>query len=507
MAEWEAGRSWRENMLRLRGAGGKKLSEEKTQDPELALLEPTTSLWERMRPNNWEDLSKLLTNLFPVWVMIAVAVGILRPTWVTWFDNNAITYSVGATMVFTGMTLTVQDFVDILQKPGQVTMGFVSQYTLMPVIGQAVCTLFALPRDIAAGVILLSCCPGGSSSNLITLIAKGDVALSVLMTTASTLLAPLVTPFLVSTFAGSLVKIDSAGLIASTLQVVIGPVGCGLVVNRALPNLSKASRTITPLLSVLLVSMICGSIIGQMAAAVLQAGPRVLGAVSTLHVAGFFVGYWATRLCGFSERVARTCAIETGIQSAALAVVLATRHFPNPILSALPCALSTSSQSILGSIVAACWHLLPVQEEGVLTIVGSLHGEVPRKRLQTAFRYYDRNRDGALSKYDVARLLLDSYKHQKDALMALGGYALVTEEGGSLTSIFAGAHGTQALRKALVECDDKIWALRHDPSIAERFFYMLDHDHDGTLSLPDFEATAAAAIRSSLTRLYRKRVH
>jgi len=310
------------------------------------------------RPKSCQEWADLGTSLFPVWIGVSVVLGLYKPETVTWLRGDGVTACVGATMVFTGMTLDTADFLRILQQPLQVAMGCMCQYSLMPTMGWLIAKVLGLPKDIAAGLILLASCPGGTSSNLITLIAKGDVALSVLMTTASTLLASILTPVIVSYLAGSLVRIDSVALIKSTLQVVLGPVAAGLCLNKLFPRATGFAKKATPLVSVILVSLICGSIIGQTASEIKGfQGLVVLGAVTALHSAGFALGYSVPRFLGYSSAVCRTTAIETGIQSSALAVVLATRHFPDPILTALPGALSSPSQSILGSLIAMYWYM------------------------------------------------------------------------------------------------------------------------------------------------------
>ena len=217
------------------------------------------------RPQNMQEWVDLLTSMFPVWILVAVVLGLYQPKTVNWLHDEGITACVGATMVFTGMTLKPEDFVRILLQPSQVLCGCLCQYTLMPSTGYALVRLLGLPKDSGAGLILLASCPGGTSSNLITLIARGDVALSVLMTTASTMLAAVVTPALVSLLAGNLVRIDSAGLVKSTLQVVLVPVAVGLIFNQWLPGLSAFAKQATPLLSVVIVSLICGSVISRAA--------------------------------------------------------------------------------------------------------------------------------------------------------------------------------------------------------------------------------------------------
>jgi BASS family bile acid:Na+ symporter len=165
-----------------------------------------------------ERLSGQLTELFPVWVLIAVVVGITKPSMVAWLTPNLITMAVSAVMVFTGMTLEIEDFQEILKKPSQVALGCVCQFGIMPFLSSGIVRAIGMQPDIAAGVILLGSCPGGTSSNLITLIAGGDVALSVLMTSASTILAPFLTSTMVGLLAGAFVDIDMLGMFKSVRQ-------------------------------------------------------------------------------------------------------------------------------------------------------------------------------------------------------------------------------------------------------------------------------------------------
>ena len=309
------------------------------------------------RPETLQQTADLLTKLFPLWIFGAVVLGLFAPKTVTWLQGHGVTICVGATMVFTGMTLDTDDFVRILQQPSQVAMGVMCQYTVMPLAGCVIARVLQLQSDVAAGLILLASCPGGTSSNLITIIAKGDVALSVLMTTASTVLASFATPLLVAFMAGSLVRIDSLGLIKSTLAVVLGPVAVGLSVNKVFPKASSFAKRATPLLSVMMVSLICGSIIGHSGGEIKsKQGLQVLVAVILVHGLGFVVGYHLPRSMGISKRACRTTAIEVGIQSSALAVVLAQRHFPQPMLTSLPGAISSPVQSVLGSLAAMYWY-------------------------------------------------------------------------------------------------------------------------------------------------------
>jgi len=301
------------------------------------------------------QLVTTLTSLFPFWVLGASALGFMKPAALGWLKGELVTFSLALTMLFMGMTLTVKDFNRVLTNPKQVFLGFLCQFTIMPLLGLAVAKLFALPVPLAVGVILVACCPGGTASNLVTLIAKADVALSVLMTTVSTCAAPIMTPLLTSLLAGSLVPVAAGGLVLSTLQVVIAPVVAGLAINTYLPTLSASVAPFTPLLCVILVALICGSVIGQTAASLVAAGPALVGAVVCLHLGGFVLGYTVPKILGYETAVSRTVAIETGMQNSALGVVLATKNFADP-LTALPCAISATCHSLIGSGFASYWR-------------------------------------------------------------------------------------------------------------------------------------------------------
>eukprot|EP00960_Hanusia_phi_P034478 751097-Hanusia_phi.AAC.1 len=181
-------------------------------------------------------LAAYLTNLFPLWVLAGGVLGVTKPAALAWLRGDLITASLVATccfappppdplqaltMLFMGMTLEVKDFQRVMQSPKQVFLGFMCQFSIMPFLGWSMAKLFGLPPAFAVGLILVSACPGGTASNLVTLIAKADVALSVLMTTVSTMAAPIMTPLLTSILAGSLVPVDASGLLISTLQVII----------------------------------------------------------------------------------------------------------------------------------------------------------------------------------------------------------------------------------------------------------------------------------------------
>ncbi|KAG0466848.1 hypothetical protein HPP92_018428 [Vanilla planifolia] len=251
-----------------------------------------------------------------------------------------------------GMTLTLNDFRAAFLMPKELAAGFLLQYTVMPFSGYFVSKLLKLPSYYAAGLILVACCPGGTASNIVTYLARGNVALSVLMTAASTFASAIMTPFLTSKLAGQFVAVDPAGLFISTVQVVLAPVLIGAVLNQYCNNLVKFVSPVMPFIAVATVAILCGSAIAQSASAILASGVQVVLAVFSLHVSGFFFGYAFAKLLGIDESSTRTISIEVGMQNSVLGVVLASKHFGNP-LTAVPCAVSSICHSVCGSALAA----------------------------------------------------------------------------------------------------------------------------------------------------------
>ena len=297
-----------------------------------------------------------LANAFPVWVLVACGLALVEPRLFTWFRGEAIVVGLAVIMLGMGITLSVDDFARVATRPATVAAGFLAQFLIMPMAGWLVATTLGLDTPFAVGLILVACCPGGTASNVVTYIARADVALSVLMTTCTTLGAVVLTPLLTKLLAGRLVEVDAWGLFLSTLQVVVLPVVAGVAINRFLPRVVRAVMPVAPLVSVITIALVCASIIGQNAAAVLGSGPQLLLAVVLLHAIGFGVGYLFARLLGYDRIVARTISIEVGMQNSGLGVVLAQKHFPAEPLTAVPCAISSVVHSVIGSLLAGWWR-------------------------------------------------------------------------------------------------------------------------------------------------------
>ncbi|KAJ3687323.1 hypothetical protein LUZ61_016487 [Rhynchospora tenuis] len=303
-------------------------------------------------------IGEVLSLGFPLWVASACALALWRPPSFLWVGREAQILGITLTMLGMGMTLTLEDLRSALLMPKELATGFVLQYTVMPLSGLLVSKLLNLPSHYAAGLILVACCPGGTASNIVTYLARGNVALSVLMTAASTVAAAVMTPFLTSKLAGQFVAVDPKGLFMSTVQVVLAPVLAGALLNQYCNSFVYIVSPLMPFVAVATVAILCGSAIAQNAAAILSSGSLVVLAVFCLHGCGFFFGYILARMLGIDVSSSRTISIEVGMQNSVLGVVLATQHFGNP-LTAVPCAVSSICHSVYGSILAGIWRCMP----------------------------------------------------------------------------------------------------------------------------------------------------
>ncbi|KAJ0966203.1 hypothetical protein J5N97_027341 [Dioscorea zingiberensis] len=305
---------------------------------------------------------EVLSLAFPLWVTSACFLGLYRPASFYWVHRNWQILGLTLTMLGMGMTLTLDDLKGALLMPKEVAAGFVLQYTIMPLSGFFVSKMLNLPSHYAAGLILVGCCPGGTASNIVTYLARGNVALSVVMTAASTFAAVVMTPFLTSKLAGQFVAVDPVGLLMSTIQVVLAPVIVGAILNQYCNNLVELVSPIMPLISVATVAILCGGAVAQNASAVLSSGFQVVLSVCLLHGSGFFFGYLFSRMMGIDVASSRTISIEVGMQNSVLGLVLANQHFGNP-LTAVPCAVSSICHSVYGSLLAGIWRGMPTKNE------------------------------------------------------------------------------------------------------------------------------------------------
>lgn len=296
-----------------------------------------------------------IVNLFPLWVLTASLLSLYYPPLFSWFSGNFITIGLGIIMLGMGITLQWDDFKRIGKMPGKVLLGVVLQYTVMPTLGFSLGYLFHLPKEYAVGLSLVANCPGGTASNVICYIANLDVALSVTMTTVSTLIAVVMTPMLTSFLVGNRLYVDSLGLFWSTVQVIVIPVALGLALRQWIPSLTKKIIPVMLVIAVLMITLIVSSIIGAGKDPIVSGGLTLFASVFSLHAFGFLLGYILARIFRSNDIIAKTISIEVGMQNSGLGVVLARQNFVSPLV-AIPSAISSLFHSLIASMLAGLWR-------------------------------------------------------------------------------------------------------------------------------------------------------
>ena len=285
-------------------------------------------------------------------VVLVAAIALFLPSSFLWVDTWAINPMLGVIMFGMGLTLSPQDFRIVFSRPKDIIIGCLAQFTVMPLLALGLSWAFALPKELALGVILVGCCPGGTASNVITYLAKGDLALSVGMTATSTLLAPLLTPLLVWLLAGTMVEVDTIGMLLSIVYVVIAPIVVGLIFQRYLPKFTKSTVPYLPAFSSIVIAFVVGIVVSHNADRLLVGGMIVVLVVMLHNLCGLSLGYIIGRLLGLAEPKKRAISIEVGMQNSGLASSLATLHFAAFPLATIPGAIFSVWHNISGALVA-----------------------------------------------------------------------------------------------------------------------------------------------------------
>lgn len=316
-----------------------------------------------MAKMNPADRKSLVAALgFPILVLIGGLVGYAAPSATTTL-KPWVSPMLGLVMFGMGLTLNVKDFQLVARRPLPVLIGVLAQFVIMPLAAVGVVWILDLPPEIAVGVILVGCCPGGTSSNVVTFLARGDVALSVAMTTVSTLLAPLLTPALTLWLASEHMSVSASAMSLDIVKVVLVPVIGGLILGYFAPSLVKFLQPILPWISVLAISTIVSIVVGGSKSAIATAGAVVLAAVILHNLLGFLLGYAVGLATKQEVSVRRTITIEVGLQNSGLATSLATAYL-NP-LAALPGALFSVWHNLSGAVLAAMFRYRDTRTAGM----------------------------------------------------------------------------------------------------------------------------------------------
>ncbi|ABR82904.1 MULTISPECIES: bile acid:sodium symporter family protein [Pseudomonas aeruginosa group] len=300
-------------------------------------------------------LSRFVSATFPFWVLLFAILAFCRPAWFLPL-TAAIAPLLGLVMFGMGLTLKGEDFREVARHPLRVLIGVLAQFVIMPGLAWLLCRLLQLPAEIAVGVILVGCCPGGTASNVMTWLSRGDVALSVAITSVTTLLAPLVTPALVWLLASAWLPVSFAAMFLSILQVVLVPIALGLLAQRLLGERSRHVAEALPLVSVFSIVVIIAAVVAASQARIAESGLLIMAVVMLHNGFGLLLGYLVGKLTGMPLAQRKALAIEVGMQNSGLGAALANAHF-SP-LAAVPSALFSVWHNLSGSLLATLFRRL-----------------------------------------------------------------------------------------------------------------------------------------------------
>ena len=305
--------------------------------------------------NALATLSRFVNKTFALWVLVFGIIGYAFPDLCKPL-GGWVTILLGIVMFGMGLTLSVNDFKLVLSHPADVLIGIVAQFVIMPTVAYALCIIMNLPPDIAVGVILVGCCPGGTASNVMTFLARGDVPLSVTITSCTTILAPFVTPALMYLFASQWLAIDPVSMCLSIVQIVLVPIGLGVLVHKLAGDKIEAAVMVLPMVSVVAIVLIVAAVVAASANQILSAGALVFAVVVLHNGFGMLFGYLVAKVCGMNLAKRKCLAIEVGMQNSGLGVALAMVHFAANPLAALPSAIFSFWHNISGPVMATIFH-------------------------------------------------------------------------------------------------------------------------------------------------------
>jgi len=296
------------------------------------------------------SVSQFVGRTFALWVIIVSGAAYFAPAAFTPVAPYII-WLLGLVMFGMGLTLSPGDFVEVVRRPKEVGLGVLAQFTVMPLAAFVLTRIIPMPPEIAAGVVLVGCCPGGTASNVMTYLSKGDVALSVTLTTVSTLLAPFLTPILVWIFASQYLPVDAAAMFISIAKIVLVPLALGTIVKMLLPKATANMVPVLPLVSVTAIALIIAAVVAVNQPKLAQSGLLIVTVVIAHNVMGLLLGFFAGRALGMGQAQRKAVAIEVGMQNSGLGAALAQTYF-SP-LAAVPSAVFSVWHNISGALLAS----------------------------------------------------------------------------------------------------------------------------------------------------------
>ena len=285
-------------------------------------------------------------------VLLIAALALSLPKTCMWIQTSWINYLLMIVMFGMGLTLKFEDFVIVFRRPKDIIIGCIAQFTIMPLLAFLLGKVFGLEAGLLAGVILVGTCPGGTASNVMTYLGKGDVALSVGMTSVNTLLAPFLTPMITYLLLKTTVTVDVASMFLSIIKVVIVPIALGFIINRLWGRFTEKITDTLPLISVLAITSIVAAVVSHNSENILKTGAIVLAVVILHNVLGYILGYILGLVLGLPIEKKKALSIEIGMQNSGLATSLAGTAFPDLSMATVPGAIFSVWHNISGAILA-----------------------------------------------------------------------------------------------------------------------------------------------------------
>lgn len=301
-------------------------------------------------------VNSFISRFMAIIVVAVAALALLVPGSCLWIQTSWINYLLMIVMFGMGLTMKPRDFAVVFRQPRDVILGCAAQFLVMPLLAFGIGKILGFSEELLVGMVLVGTCPGGTSSNVITFLSKGDTALSVGMTSVNTLLAPVLTPALTYLFLRTSVNVDVKAMFISILQVVIIPIGLGLIINKLLDSRVRRAVSVLPLVSITAICLIVAAVVSHNSEKILSTGAALFAGVILHNLLGYAAGYLIARLFKMDEPRRRALCIEVGMQNSGLATTLAMSAFPGMAMATVPGAIFSVWHNISGALLAALFR-------------------------------------------------------------------------------------------------------------------------------------------------------
>ena len=289
-------------------------------------------------------------------VLIVAFISLYAPKTSLWISTSWINYLLMIIMFGMGLTIKPNDFVLVFTRPKDVIFGTITQYTVMPLIAFVLCSLFQLDAALTAGVVLVGTCPGGTASNVITYLSRGDIALSVCMTSVNTLLSPLLTPIITYSLLQTTVKVDILNMVISIVNVILVPIVIGFIMNKFFKNQMQKIVDILPVISTIAICLIIASVVSHNSEKIRTSGVIILCVVILHNLFGYIFGLCIGKILKMTPEKIKAFSVEIGMQNSGLATSLAATSFPSLAMATVPGAIFSVWHNISGAVLASVYR-------------------------------------------------------------------------------------------------------------------------------------------------------